>query len=140
VIRNLYNGFTIDSSTPRSIMAKHLARHFVPRRSRVLIPGPADMVGMGFFQGFSHTITSWYEHRFHIIDKSNAGSVLTPRYLYPLPSASIFTVPIPNLPVSVALESLSSRPPSGGGMKDVSFPFFFNAYYEVKLKKKHPIL
>jgi hypothetical protein len=32
---------------------------------------------MGFFQGFSHTIKSWYEHRSHITDKANAGSVLT---------------------------------------------------------------
>jgi hypothetical protein len=57
----------------------------------------------------------------HITDKANAGSV--PLSTYHLPSAPILTVPIPNLPVSVAenaLESLTSpRPLFGGGMKDV---------------------
>jgi hypothetical protein len=38
---------------------------------------------VGFFQGFSHTITLWYEHTSHITDKANAGSVLTPQYLPP---------------------------------------------------------
>jgi hypothetical protein len=40
---------------------------------------------------------------------------------------SFRTVPIPNLPVSVAekaLESLNGPAPLRGGMKDVSFPFF----------------
>ncbi|KAH0820937.1 hypothetical protein GEV33_001854 [Tenebrio molitor] len=40
-----------------------------------------------------------------------------PLSTYHLPSAPILTVPIPNLPVSVAekaLESLSSPPPFGG--------------------------
>jgi hypothetical protein len=44
------------------------------------------------------------------------------QYLYHLPSAPILTVPIPNLPVSVAekaLESLSSPDPLREGMKDV---------------------
>ncbi|KAH0818562.1 hypothetical protein GEV33_004229 [Tenebrio molitor] len=40
-----------------SIVAKRLARHFVLGRSRVRIPGPPDL-GCGFFQGFSHIITS----------------------------------------------------------------------------------
>jgi hypothetical protein len=51
---------------------------------------------------------------------------------YHLHSALILTVPIPNLPVSVAekaLESLSSPPPFGGRMKDVSFPELLFAYY-----------
>ncbi|KAJ3620036.1 hypothetical protein MTP99_004030 [Tenebrio molitor] len=65
-----------------SIMAKRLARHFVLGRSRVLIPGPPDL-GCGFFQGFSHIITSWYEHRSHITDKANAGSVSTRQNLPP---------------------------------------------------------
>jgi hypothetical protein len=40
-----------------------------------------------------------------------------PLSTYHLPSAPILTIPIPNLPVSVAekaLESLSSPPPFGG--------------------------
>jgi hypothetical protein len=48
-----------------------------------------------------------------------------PLSTYHLPPAPILTVPIPNLPVSVAekaLESLGSPPPFGG-MKDVSFFF-----------------
>jgi hypothetical protein len=52
----------------------------------------------------------------HITDKANAGSV--PLSTYHLPSAPILTVPIPNLPVSVAenaLESLSSPRLSSGG-------------------------
>jgi hypothetical protein len=45
-----------------------------------------------------------------------------PLSTYHLPSAPILTVPIPNLPVSVAekaLESLSSPDPLREGMKDV---------------------
>ncbi|KAH0820752.1 hypothetical protein GEV33_002039 [Tenebrio molitor] len=51
-------------------------------------------------------------HRSHIIDNANAGSVLTPQYLPPS-FGTLLTVPIPNLPVSVAEKALE-RPPSGG--------------------------
>jgi hypothetical protein len=49
-----------------------------------------------------------------------------PLSTYHLPSAPILTVPIPNLPVSVAekaLETSAARPPSGG-MKDENTKFF----------------
>jgi hypothetical protein len=62
---------------------------------------------VGFFQRFPHTITSWYI----------AYNRYQPLSTYHLPSAPILTVPIPNLPVSVAekaLESLSRPPPFGG--------------------------
>jgi hypothetical protein len=86
-------------------------------------PGTA-WPGVGFFQRFPHTITSWYEHRSHMTDMGNAGSVSTSLSTYHFPSAPILTMPIPNLPVSVAekaLESLSSPPPFGGEWK--MYPF-----------------
>jgi hypothetical protein len=49
----------------------------------------------------------------YITDKVNAGAISTSQYL---------TVPILNLPVSVAEKASAARPPSGG-MKNVSFPF-----------------
>ncbi|KAH0811487.1 hypothetical protein GEV33_011304 [Tenebrio molitor] len=47
---------------------------------------------------FPHTITSWYEHRSHMTDMGNAGSVSTSLSTYHFPSAPILTIPIPNLP------------------------------------------
>ncbi|KAH0811227.1 hypothetical protein GEV33_011564 [Tenebrio molitor] len=78
-----------------STVAKRLARHFAFGRSRVLTPVWV------FFRGFPTP-----SHR--------GMSTVT----YHLPSAPILTVPIPNLPVSVAektLENLSSPPPPFGG-------------------------
>jgi hypothetical protein len=75
-----------------STVAKRITRHIVFGRSRVLTPVPADLVWV-FFQRFPHIMTSWYEHRFHITDKANAGSVSTPQYLPP----SFRTVPIPSV-------------------------------------------
>jgi hypothetical protein len=58
-------------TTTPSIVAKRLARHFALGRSRVLIPGPPDLVWV--FSGvFLH-------HHFVIIDKATAGSVFTPQ-------------------------------------------------------------
>ncbi|KAH0822455.1 hypothetical protein GEV33_000336 [Tenebrio molitor] len=82
-------------------MAKRLERHFAFGRSQVLTPVPPDL---GFFQRFPHTITSWFKHRSHI----NAGSSINLSVPTQLPP-----VPIPNIPVDVALESLSSLPPFG---------------------------
>jgi hypothetical protein len=96
-------------------VAKRLARHFTFGRSRVLNPVPPDQVWV-FFGDFptpSHIGMS------NISYKANAGSVSTSQYQH-LPSAPILTVPIPNLPVSVAekaLESLSSPHPFGGKEK-----------------------
>jgi hypothetical protein len=73
---------------------------------------------MGFFQGFSHTIKSWYEHRSHITDKANAGSVLT--------HLGIF--------LSALGKASAARSLSLGGMKDVSFPFCKNIIRRVNEK------
>jgi hypothetical protein len=105
-----------------STVAKRLARHFAFGRSRVLTPVAPDQVWV-FFKGFP---TPSHRGISHIKDTANAGSVSNSQYQYHLPSAPILTVPTPILPVSVAenaLESLSSPPPFGGRMKDVSFPF-----------------
>jgi hypothetical protein len=96
-----------------STVDKRLARHFAFGRSRVLTPVPADLVWV-FFQRFPHIMTSWYEHESYITNKADAGSVSTSQYLPP----SFRTVPIPNLPVSVAekaLESLNGPAPPFGG-------------------------
>jgi hypothetical protein len=83
-------------------------------RSRVLIPGPSDLVWV--FSGvFPH-------HRIvvsQIRQMLGQYSLLRTNHL---PSAPILTVP--NLPLSVAEKALEglSNPPSLGGMKDVSFP------------------
>ncbi|KAH0814771.1 hypothetical protein GEV33_008019 [Tenebrio molitor] len=82
---------------PRTV-AKRPARHFIFGRSRVLTPVPPDQIRrmLGQYQ---------------------------PRSTYHLPSTPILTVPIPNLPVSVAekaLEILSSPTPSGGDEKSIS--------------------
>jgi hypothetical protein len=93
---------------PRTV-AKRLARYFAFGRSRVLTPVPPNLVWC-FFHPHHHIV----------------GPVLVP---YPqirrmlgqkthyIPSAPTLTIPIPNLPVSVAekaLESFSSPPPFGG--------------------------
>jgi hypothetical protein len=99
---------------------------------------------VGFFQGFAHYIISWYEHRSHITDKANAGSVFTPQYL----PSSFRAHPHrthPELPVSVAekaMESFSSPPSLGGGMKDVSLPFLCSnvLFVFLKMKKRYSSL
>jgi hypothetical protein len=73
-------------------------------------PGAA-WADVGFFQKFPHTITSWY-----------AGSVPTtflPRPSSPYPSRIFPSVWLKRL------WNASAAPPPLGGMKDVSFPFFF---------------
>jgi hypothetical protein len=87
-----------------SSVAKRVARHFTFGRSRVLTLAPPDQVWF-FFRGFP---TQSHRGMSHITDQANAGSVSTSQY---------FTIPIQNLPVSVAekaLESLSSPPPFEG--------------------------
>jgi hypothetical protein len=76
-----------------STVAKRLGRHFTSGRSRVLTPVPPDQVWV-FFKSFP---TPSYRGMSHITDKANAGS-----------ESTIHTVPIPNLPVSVAEKALES--------------------------------
>jgi hypothetical protein len=76
-----------------STVAKRLARHFTCGRSRVLTPVPPDQVWV-FFKSFP---TPSHRGMSHITDKANAGS-----------ESTIHTVPIPNLPVSVAEKALES--------------------------------
>jgi hypothetical protein len=97
-------------------VAKRLARHFTFGRSRVLTPVPRLTRCGFFFRGFP---TPSHRGMSHIVIsqiKRMLGQY-QPLGTYHLPSAPILTVPIPNLPVSVAeksLERLSSPPPFGG--------------------------
>ncbi|KAJ3617285.1 hypothetical protein MTP99_007379 [Tenebrio molitor] len=104
------------NSTPAShpapsTVAKRLARHFTFGRSRVLTPVPPDQVWV-FSEVSPH-------HHIVVCLISQIRRMLgqyQPLSTYHLPSAPILTVPIPNLPVSVAekAERLSSPPPFGG--------------------------
>jgi hypothetical protein len=94
-----------------STVAKRLARHFTFGRSRVLTPVPPDQVWV-FSEVSPH-------HHIVVCLVSQIRRMLgqyQPLSTYHLPSAPILTVPIPNLPVSVAekAERLSSPPPFGG--------------------------
>jgi hypothetical protein len=76
-----------------STVAKRLARHFTCSRSRVLTPVQPDQVWV-FFKTFA---TPSHRGMSHITDKANAGS-----------ESTLHTVPIPNLPVSVAEKALEA--------------------------------
>ncbi|KAH0809739.1 hypothetical protein GEV33_013051 [Tenebrio molitor] len=75
--------FKEKTSSRKRVLAKRLARHFTFGRSRVLTPVPPDQIRrmLGQYQPLS---------------------------TYHLPSAPILTIPIPNLPVSVAEKALES--------------------------------
>ncbi|KAJ3630141.1 hypothetical protein MTP99_011351 [Tenebrio molitor] len=112
-----------------SAVAKRIARHFTFGRSRVLIPVPLDQQWV-FFRGFP---TSSHRGMSHII-KRMLGQYQA-LSTYHLPSAPILTVPIPNLPVSVAqkaLESLSSPPPFGGNERYILSNVFRNVALQDK--------
>jgi hypothetical protein len=111
-------------------VAKRVARHFPFGRSRVLTPVLPDNVWV-FFRGFS---TPSHRGMSHITDKANAGSVPT-SFLAP-----DFTVPIPNLPVSVAeklWKASAARPPSGGNERCVLS--FSNVFVERTLRYYYDI-
>jgi hypothetical protein len=112
IVRRNYKNRRIHIRTTPSTVAKRLARHFTFGRSRVLTPVPPDQVWV-FSEVSPH-------HHIVVCLISQIRRMLgqyQPLSTYHLPSAPILTVPIQNLPVSVAekaLESLSSPPPFGG--------------------------
>jgi hypothetical protein len=106
-------------------VAQRLARHFTFGRSRVLTPVPSLTRCGFFFRGFP---TPSHRGMSHIVISQIRRMLgqYQPLSTYHLPSAPILTVPIPNLPVSVAekaLETSAARPPSGE-MKDENNKFF----------------
>jgi hypothetical protein len=96
-------------------VAKHLARHFVFGRSRVLNPVPPDQVWV-----FFHIVVCLISQIRRMLGQYQRLST------YHLLSAPILTVPTPNHPVSVAEKALGSlRSPTlfGGNERCIlSFP------------------
>jgi hypothetical protein len=89
-----------------STVAKRLARHFAFGRSRVLTRVPPDLVWV-FFRGFPTP-----SHRGMSTGRTSQIRRMLAQYqplsTYHLPSAPILTVPIQNLPLSVAEKALES--------------------------------
>jgi hypothetical protein len=98
----VYNPRLTKGVTP-SIVAKRLARHFTFGRSRVLTPVSPDQVWV-----FSEVSPHHHIVVYLISQIRQMLGQYQPLSTYHLPSAPILTVPIPNLPVSVAEKALAS--------------------------------